>query len=151
MGKQHYHGKAALSWESSTIMGKRHYHGKAALSWESSTIMGKQHYHGKASCQNREKVTEQIMIKWTICDKIVERGKFRLFPTLTNYFISAVEKLLCHVSQRSHKEGIMEWTQPENREVSGYQLVINRGLVPRASPCQMYSVLILVQHWWRIS
>ena len=40
----------------------------------------------------------------------------------------------------------MEWTQPENREVSGTDLVINRGLVPRISPCQVYSGLILVQN-----
>ena len=38
---------------------------------------------------------------------------------------------------------IMEWTQLENREVSGTELVINRGLVPMISPCQGYSVLIL--------
>ena len=40
-------------------------------------------------------------------------------PTLTNDLIATFEKLLCLVSQRSHKDGIMEWTQPENREVSG--------------------------------
>ena len=40
----------------------------------------------------------------------------------------------------------MECTQLDNREVSGTDLVINRGLVPRISPCQGYSVLIVVQN-----
>ena len=39
----------------------------------------------------------------------------------------------------------MEWAQPENSEVSGTDLVKNRGSVLRISPCQGHSVRILVQ------
>ena len=39
----------------------------------------------------------------------------------------------------------MEWAQPENSEVSGTDLMKNRGSVPKISPCQGHNVLILVQ------
>ena len=39
----------------------------------------------------------------------------------------------------------MEWAQSENREVSGTDLIKNRGSVPRISPCHGHSVLIIVQ------
>ena len=39
----------------------------------------------------------------------------------------------------------MEWAQTEHKEVSGTDLIKNRGSVPRISPCQGHIVLILVQ------
>ena len=37
----------------------------------------------------------------------------------------------------------MEWAQPENREVSGTDLIKEMVAVPRISPCQGHSVFIL--------
>ena len=90
-------------------------------------------------------VTELILNKWTICDKIVEKGRIYTFPTLKNDLIARLEKFFATCHSGAKKRGIVEWAQPENSEVSGTDLIKNRVSVPRISPCQGHSVLILVQ------
>ena len=51
------------------------------LEWFNQILLFTVHHHhpGKASCQNREKVTEQILNEWTISVKLEKSGKFRPF------------------------------------------------------------------------
>ena len=98
-------------WESS-----QHFHNVDAQRWPNGGVLSGSLLSGRALSQllhfynhfmlnsHADRISwvlilnpEQILIKWTICDKIIEKGRIYTFPTLTNDLIVTFEKLFCHM------------------------------------------------------